>query len=435
LQERLRGQLMLALYRAGRQSDALAAYRQASDLLREQLGLEPSRALQELERSILQHDETVESPVRAPLRRHTNLPTAATAFLGRVRELAEVTALLRAGVRLLTLTGAGGSGKTRLAVRVAEGVLEDFRDGVWFVGFADITDPELIATTVCQALDLAERPELTPARRLRDWLREREVLLVLDNLEQLTGGTGALGELLAGCPSVALLVTSREPLHLASERQYEVSPLGEVDAVELFITRAQAVASRVSMSRELGERICERLDRLPLAIELAAARTKAFSPREILARLDRSLPLLTTGPRDAPRRQQTLKATIDWSYDLLNQEEQRLFVRMAVFAGGCTLPAAEAVCGAKLDTLQALVDRSLVRTDTPATGCCKQSATTRSSDSSRRPKRTSYVTLTPAVRRTSGGRRDRATGLAERDIPRQPRTRATELQKRTRMDL
>jgi predicted ATPase len=184
--------------------------------------------------------------------------------------------------------------------------------------------------------------------------------LVLDNLEQLVEGSGVLAELLSACPGLRLLVTSREPLRLLGERQYEVPVLARADAVELFTTRAHATAPRQAVTSELAAEICERLDCLPLAIELAAARLKALSAREMLARLDRRLPLLSGGPRDAPRRQQTLDATIEWSYELLKRHEQDLFARMAVFAGGCTLGAAEAVCGADLDTLHALVDRSLV---------------------------------------------------------------------------
>ena len=184
---------------------------------------------------------------------------------------------------------------------------------------------------------------------------------MLDNLEQLTPGVGVLGELLAGCPGVRMLVTSREPLHLAGEQQYEVPVLDREDAIELFVARAGAVASNLVIERETAAAVCERLDRLPLAIELAAARTKALSPAEILDRLEHRLPALASGPRDAPRRQRTLQATIDWSYELLTSEEQQLLGRLSVFAGGCTLQAAEAVCDAELDTVEALVDRSLVR--------------------------------------------------------------------------
>lgn len=231
------------------------------------------------------------------------------------------------------------------------------------VAFADITDPELIAPAIGQTLGLTEQPGLTPAQRLERYLRGRELLLVLDNLEQLTPGVGVLGELLAGCPAVRMLVTSREALHLAGEQQYEVPVLEPEDAIELFVARAGAVAPNLVIERETAGAVCERLDRLPLAIELAAARTKVLTPREILDRLERRLPVTATGPRDAPRRQQTLQATIDWSYELLNEEEQRLLARLSVFAGGCTLQAAEAVCDGELDTLGVLVDRSLVRAD------------------------------------------------------------------------
>ncbi|MBV9310986.1 MAG: tetratricopeptide repeat protein, partial [Solirubrobacterales bacterium] len=363
LQERLRGLLMLALYRAGRQADALAAYRQTSELLRDQLGVDPSRALQELERSILQQDAGLEArPRRSPPQ--SRLPVPPTPFLGRARELAEVTTLLkRAGTRLLTLTGAGGSGKTRLALRVAETCAAEYQDGTWFVAFADINDPELIATTISQTLELAEEAGLAPVRRLERWLGERQVLLVLDNLEQLADGSAGLAKLLAACPGLTLLVTSREPLHLAGEQQYEVPVLEPEDAAALFENRTQAVVPGVFVDPEVAATICARLDYLPLAIELAAARTKTLAPGDILKRLNTRLPMLTGGPRDAPRRQQTLRATIDWSYELLDAEQRRLLARLAIFVGGFTYEASEAVCGAELDTLQALVDRSLVRTD------------------------------------------------------------------------
>jgi DNA-binding SARP family transcriptional activator len=232
LRERPVGQLMLALYRSGRQADALELYRRASERLRDELGLEPSPRLRELERSILNQDATVEPPARAaPL---ANLPTPATAFVGRRHELAELEALLRSrGTRLLTLTGAGGSGKTRLALRVAETSAAEYRDGTWFVGFADISDPELIVPTINQTLGLAETARLEPLAQLQQWLGERQVLLVLDNLEQLTAGSTVLAALLGACPSLTLLVTSREPLNLAGEQQYEVPVLEPEDAVAL----------------------------------------------------------------------------------------------------------------------------------------------------------------------------------------------------------
>ena len=191
----------------------------------------------------------------------------------------------------------------------------------------------------------------------------RQVLLVLDNLEQLADGSTALAGLLSACPGLTLLVTSREPLHLAGEQQYEVPVLAPDDAVALFGSRTHAVVLSVIVHRELADAICARLDYLPLAIELAAARTKAIAPADILTRLDSRLPLLMEGPRDAPDRQRTLEATIDWSYELLTDDQKQLFRGLSVFAGGCTFAAAETVCHGDLDTLQALVDRSLLRLD------------------------------------------------------------------------
>ena len=363
-QERLRAQLMRALYRAGRQADALALYRRTSELLRDELGLEPSRALQELEQQMLLHDPALEVAPREAQRAHPSLPVPPTPFLGRADEIAELTAMLEGSrVRLLTLTGPGGSGKTRLALRIGEMQAGRYRDGACFVEFSQVSDPELIAQTICDALAIAEQPALTPAERLTRWLKARELLLVLDNLEQLTDGVDQLAALLAECPSVVMLTTSRAPLRLSSEQQYEVAGLGDRDATELFITRAHAVAPDADIDSVVASKVCDRLDGLPLAIELAAARSRALSAAELLGRLDHSLPILTGGPRDAPDRQRTLSATIDWSHQLLDPDAQRLFARLSIFTGGCTLPAAEAVCGAQLDVLQALVDQSLVRSN------------------------------------------------------------------------
>ena len=361
--ERLAGQLMRAHYRSGGQTDALEVYQRTRERLAEELGLEPGPALKALQAQVLEQASSLRH-TEDQMHGTSHLPAPETPFLGRAHELTEVTALLRrAGLRMLTLTGPGGSGKTRLALEVAQRCAGDYRDGAWFVGFADIADPELIIPAICQTFNLSEQPGVSPAAQLRGWMRERELLLVLDNLEQLAAGTAVLGELLADCPGARILATSREPLRLGGEQQYAVPVLERADAIDLFTTRAYAVSPRSEVEPDLADAICERLDRVPLAIELAAARIKALSGEEMLQRLDRRLALLTGGPRNAPGRQRTMRATIDWSYGLLNSEEQRLFARLAVFSGGCTLAAAEIVVGADLDVLQSLVDRSLVRND------------------------------------------------------------------------
>ena len=350
LRERLRSQLMLALYRTGRQADALAAYQDARRTLVDELGLEPSHELQELERAILRQDPALAAPTPVhEHRRHSNLPAQPTSFLGRERELAQVLSLLgRDEVRLLTLTGAGGSGKTRLAHQAAGKVADDYQDGVCWVPLAALRDPALVLDSVSQALGTHKEPA--------QHIAEMRLLLLLDNFEHLPTAAPLVAELLAACPNLKLLVTSRESLHLAGEREYVVPTLAEEEAVELFLERADAAEPEQAVLS-----ICRRLDCLPLALELAAARTKVLAADNLLARLEHRLPVLTGGPRDAPERQRTLKATIAWSYDLLTPSEQTLFARLAVFAGGCSLEAAEEVCEAELDRLQSLTDKSLVR--------------------------------------------------------------------------
>ena len=283
----------------------------------------------------------------------TNLPVPPTTFLGRERELHELSALLAEDeVRLLTLTGVGGSGKTRLAVQAAAEAAELYPDGIFWVGLAPLRDPALVPASIARSLGAKDG--------LAEYIGSRRLLLVLDNFEQLLAAAPEVVELLSACPGLTVLVTSREPLHLSAEREYEVLALRQSDAISLFHERVRAFGIDIAENGESVE-ICRRLDHLPLAIELAAARVKVLSPRALLERLEQRLPLLTGGPHDVPARQRTLRATIDWSYELLDAHDQRLFARLAVFAGGCTLEAAENTCDAELDTLQSLVDKSLLR--------------------------------------------------------------------------
>jgi len=277
---------------------------------------------------------------------NTNLPRPASSFVGREREVEEVTALLRDGARLLTLTGPGGSGKTRLAIEAAAELVPEFKAGVFWVGLAPLRDPALVTATIAQTLGAKDG--------LADHIGERELMLLLDNLEQVVEAAPELASLVEACPNLRLLVTSRELLRVRGEVEYPVLPLAEPEAVELFCARA-----RVEPDPTIHA-LCRALDNLPLALELAAARASVLSPRQILERLSGRLDLLRGG-RDADPRQQTLRATIEWSYELLTPAEQRLFARLAVFRGGCTLEAAEEVAEADLDTLGSLVDKSLLR--------------------------------------------------------------------------
>jgi len=277
---------------------------------------------------------------------NTNLPRPASSFIGRTREIAEVTALFRDGARLVTLTGPGGTGKTRLAIESAGDLVGEFPAGVFWVGLASLRDPGLVLETIAQTLGAKADLEIH--------VGERELLLLLDNLEQVIDAAPELAGLVEACPNLRLLVTSRELLRVRGEVEYELLPLAEPDAVELFCARAQVAAGPAV------EELCRRLDNLPLALELAAARANVLTPEQILERLAERLDLLRGG-RDADPRQATLRATIEWSYDLLNEQEQATFLRLSSFTGSFELEAAETVARADLDVMSALVDKSLVR--------------------------------------------------------------------------
>ncbi|HEY1368655.1 MAG TPA: BTAD domain-containing putative transcriptional regulator [Gaiellaceae bacterium] len=373
--ERLRELLMLVHYRAGRQADALAAYQAARRTLRDELGIEPGPRLQELERAVLAQDPTLAAQAEAKpvaATRASSLPSPPSALVGRRLELAAVTALLRrSDVRLLTLTGVGGTGKTRLALAAAAAVAGDYDDGVVFVDLSALSDPDLVVGTIAHAVG-------AESDAAAEVLAQQHLLLVLDNFEQLLAAAPALAELLAAAPRVDALVTSRAALRLSGEHEYQVPPLGvpdpgrpaaldeleRVEAVALFTARARAARPDFELTERTAPAvaaICAQLEGLPLALELAAARVKVLGPDAIRARLDSRFELLTGGARDLPARQRTLRATLDWSFELLDPDEQRLVCALAVFAGGCELDSVEAVCAADLDALASLVDKSLLR--------------------------------------------------------------------------
>ncbi len=362
LRERVHSQMMLALYRCGRQAEALDLYAALRARLRDELGLEPAEDLRELQRRILQHHSDVAAPT-AEVETPPVLPAPPNRLLGRERELEELRALLaRDDVRLLVMTGAGGSGKTRLALEAARRSAGSFANGAVFVSLASVRDPRLVPEAIAGALGITETPG-QPLDTLAEFLRSRELLLVLDNAEQLRAGAALLVELVARAPRLTLLVTSRVVLHLSGEQVYPVEPLEAEPALALFLERTRDAEPRFrpsSADKEVIRGICNRLDRLPLAIELAASRLRTLTPVELLARLEPRLPLLVGGARDLPARQQTLRATINWSVDLLEVEEQRDLSRLSVFVDGWTLEAAEAVCGTTLERLSALIDHNLL---------------------------------------------------------------------------
>ena len=361
LRERLRGQLMLALYRSGRQAEALDVYKASRTALVEELGLEPGREIQTLHSQILNQDPVLSAPDRpAPRANVVRLPTPASSFIGRERELADVTALIeREDARIITLTGPGGTGKTRLAVEAARKVADTFPDGIFWVPLAPLRDPSLLVASIAQALDVNEEASRSLTDTLSDALAEKRALVLLDNVEHLLPDAALELAGLVQIQGTVLLLTSRERIQLQGEDVYPVPTLVEQDGKELFIARARALEPGFQANGSVAE-LCLRLDGLPLALELAAARTIVFSPEQLLERISQRLDLLKAG-RDADPRQQTLRATIEWSYELLLEPEQRLFRAFSAFAGGCTYEAAEEVADADPDTLQSLIDKSLLR--------------------------------------------------------------------------
>lgn len=291
-------------------------------------------------------------PLRTLGARPNNLPLQPTPLVGREREVEEIAEwLCSEEARLLTLTGPGGTGKTRVALQVGADLLDEFDDGVFFVALAAITDPELVPSTIAGPLGVKESAEQSLMETLKSYLHHKHLLLILDNFEQVLEGTSVVGEFLGACPKLEILATSRIPLRLYGEREYPVPPLTvpdprvlpplevltQYEAVRLFVERAKAVEADFSVTNENAPavaEICARVDGLPLAIELAAARVRLLAPQAMLTRLGNRLKLLKGGARDLPTRQQTLRGTIDWSYELLEEVEKTLFGRLSVFVGG-----------------------------------------------------------------------------------------------------
>lgn len=386
LRERLRAHFMLALYRSGRQGDAIAAYHETRRVLGEELGVDPGPDLEAVYNLILRQDPSLQAATdQRDGGPRSNLPVRVTSFVGRDKEIQELLALIRHN-RLVTVVGPGGAGKTSLAIEAGRQLLDSFDRGVWFVELAPVADPDLVVAAISDALGLAEDTGSTgqtqqPFARLRAFLHSKEMLLLLDNCEHVVQAAADVADLLlTSCPNVKILATSREVLATAGEFVWTIPPLSVpeeeadvvavrvYDAVRLLEQRAASAGDEFALDEEsalAAAQICKRLDGLPLAIELAAARVRSFSLPEIARRLDERFAFLTGGGRTTTPRHRTLRAAIDWSYGLLDAPERTLFSRLTVFSGGWTLEAAQEVCGDEdvpdvMESLTRLVDQSLV---------------------------------------------------------------------------
>jgi predicted ATPase/DNA-binding SARP family transcriptional activator len=378
--ERLLDQLMRALYRCGRQADALAAYRDGRRRFDEELGLELSAELRQLEQAILRQDPALDAPVPREPTSRLSVPVPPTPIIGRDGDIRAVQALLATEeVRLVTLTGPGGVGKTRLALELAHTTGGRFSEGGAFVSLGEVSDAAGVPSAVAAALGLTPVRGESIGEALERFLSGPSLLLVLDNFEHVTAAAPLVTRLLGACPHLSMLVTSREPLQLRGERIQRIEPLPvpPLDASRAELDAAPAAALFLERAREHGPLelsvdditavadICRRLDGLPLALELAAAHLTVLSPAQLAVRLVDALAVLTRGPRDAPTRQRTLQAAIDWSHDRLDVRLRAAFAGVAVFPAGATIEAAETVTGASLQELEALADRSLLRVTRP----------------------------------------------------------------------
>ena len=374
LRERLRRQLVLALYRSGRQAEALEAYQAARAMLDEELGLDPTPALRELEQAILTHDAGLQAPA-APAPLVSRMPSPPTPTIGRDDDRDAIEELFhRADQRLVTLTGPGGVGKTRLAIDVARRLEPLYPDGAWLVSLAATAQGEHVPSAIAQALDVTPVRGESAMAACERFLGPKRGILVLDNFEHVLSAASLVSDLLIACPGLRVLATSREALQLQAEHRYAVSSLqvpedgapeevAQATAGALFVERAKTrdrAFKLTAANAEAVASVCRRVDGLPLALELAAARMTVLGPEELDARLAGAMDALGSGPRDAPARQRTLRATLEWSHRLLSAPEAAAFASFAAFAGGATVEAAEEVTGADLEVLEGLVEKNLL---------------------------------------------------------------------------